>query len=407
MEIVIEKIVHGGDAMGYAQDGRPVFVPFAAPGETVRVELTESHKGYFRAGLVEVIEPSADRTAPRCRHFGECGGCQFQHLTYACQVRVKEAILREQLRRLGGIADAPIRPTVTSPGEWNYRNYIQCAPAGNNRLGFFRPNSQSVLPVTECHLPEERLLDLWKTLDWESFPGLRQIGFRAADDDEMIVLEGEAGAIPEVSVESPASAAWIDDRGGMVYLAGGPLRYAILGRDFSVSAGSFFQVNTAQIPAMVRTVMEMADPAPGETAFDVYAGTGLFSAFLAERAGRVIAIEESPLAVADFERNLDSFNSVELYAGPAEEALGAVSDQPDLAVVDPPRGGLTARAMRALLRAAPPKIVMASCEMSTLARDARILAGAGYRLTDLAPIDMFPQTSHLETVSRWIKEQPY
>jgi 23S rRNA (uracil1939-C5)-methyltransferase len=403
MEITIEKIVHGGDAMGRAPDGRPVFVPFAAPGERIRVEPEESRKGFFRARLVEVIEPAPDRIAPRCRHFGECGGCQFQHLTYASQVRAKESILREQLLRLGGIPDAPIRPVIVSASEWNYRNHVQGTPAGS-RLGFFRAGSQSVLPIEECHLPEPRLWELWNNLEWEPDPGLRQIGFRAGDDDEMIVFEGEAGGIPEVVVESDVSAAWLDSQGETFYLAGGPLRYEILGRAFMVSAGSFFQVNTGRIPAMVNTVMELADPGRDETALDIYCGTGLFSAFLAERAARVVGIEESPSAAADFEVNLDSFDTVELYAASAEAALEAITARAEVAVVDPPRSGLSAEAMRALLHAAPGRIVMVSCEMSTLARDARILARAGYRLTDLVPIDMFPQTSHLETVSRWMKE---
>ncbi|MBN1439839.1 MAG: class I SAM-dependent RNA methyltransferase [Anaerolineales bacterium] len=404
MEIVIEKIIHGGDGMGYAPDGRPVFVPFTAPGETVRVEPGESHKGYLRAKLAEIVDPSAERVAPRCRHFGECGGCQLQHLAYAAQVRAKEAVLREQLQRLGGIADPPLRPALPSPAEWNYRNHVQYAPAAGNRLGFFRRGSHTVLPVEECHLPEPRLLELWKALDWESFPGLRQIGFRASDDGEMIVLEGESGGIPEVCVEAEISAAWLDSHGEPTYLAGGPLRYTVLGRTFTASAGSFFQVNTALIPAMVETVLSLAEPKRGETAFDIYCGTGLFSAFLAERTARLIGIEESPLAAADFEANLDSFDTVELYAAPAEAALEAIRVKPDLAVIDPPRSGLTARAMRALLRSAPARIVMASCDMSTLARDARILAGAGYRPTAVVPIDLFPQTSHLETISRWIKE---
>jgi 23S rRNA (uracil1939-C5)-methyltransferase len=403
MEITIEKIVHGGDAMGRAPDGRPVFIPFAAPGERIRVEMRESRKGFFRARLLEVLEPAPDRIAPRCRHFGECGGCQFQHLAYPSQVRAKESILREQLLRLGGILEAPIRPTIVSPNAWNYRNHVQGTPAGK-RLGFFRAGSQEVLPIDECHLPEPRLWELWNKLDWEPGPGLRQIGFRAGDDDEMIVFEGEAGQIPEVVVESDVSAAWLDSQGEAFYLAGGPLRYEILGRAFTVSAGSFFQVNTAQIPAMVKTVMGMAEPTGNETALDIYCGTGLFSAFLAERAARVIGIEESASAAADFEINLDTYDTVELYAASAEAALEAITARVDVAVVDPPRSGLSAPAMRALLRAAPGRVVMVSCEMSTLARDARILTRAGYRLTDLAPIDMFPQTSHLETVSRWIKE---
>jgi 23S rRNA (uracil1939-C5)-methyltransferase len=403
MEILIEKIVHGGDAMGRAPDGRPVFVPFAAPGERIRVEPEESRKGYFRARLLEVLEPAPDRIVPRCRHFGECGGCQFQHLAYASQVRAKESILREQLIRLGGIPDVPIRPAIVSPNPWNYRNHVQGTPT-EKRLGFFRAGSQEVLPIDECHLPEPRLWELWNNLDWEPGPGLRQIGFRAGDDDEMIVFEGEPGMIPEVVVESDVSAAWLDSQGGIFYLAGGPLRFDILGRVFTVSAGSFFQVNTAQIPAIVKTVMEMAEPAKNETALDIYCGTGLFSVFLAERAARVIGIEESASAAADFEINLDAYDTVELYAASAEAALEAITAHSDLAVVDPPRSGLSAPAMRALLHAAPGRIVMVSCEMSTLARDARILTRAGYRLTDLAPIDMFPQTSHLETVSRWMKE---
>jgi 23S rRNA (uracil1939-C5)-methyltransferase len=403
MEITIEKIVHGGDGMGRDPEGRPVFVPFSAPGERIRVEPVESHKGFFRARLLEILEPSPERIAPRCRHFGACGGCQFQHLAYECQTREKEAVLREQLLRLGGIAEVPIRPVIASPEAWNYRNYIQCTPV-NNGLGFYRAGSQEVLPIVECHLPETRLWELWKNLDWEPFPGLQQIGFRAGGDDEMIVLEGEVGEIPEVSIEADVSAAWIPAQGEAMYLAGGPLRFEVLGRMFTVSPGSFFQVNSALIPAMVNLVMELAAPSRGETVLDVYCGTGLFSAFLAGRAARVIGIEESPSAGADFEVNLAEFDTVELYAASAEMALSAITAHPDLAVVDPPRSGMSAQAMRALLRAVPGRIVMVSCEMSTLARDARILARAGYRMTDLAPIDMFPQTSHLESVSRWVKE---
>jgi 23S rRNA (uracil1939-C5)-methyltransferase len=404
MELTIEKIVHGGDGLGRAPDGRPVFVPFAAPGERVRAETVESRKGYYRARLLEVLAPAAERIAPRCGHFGECGGCRFQHLTYAAQTRIKENILREQLQRLAGIADPPQRPIVFAPAEWHYRNHVQFTPAGGKKLGFFRAGSQTVLPIEECYLPEERLLDLWKSLDWEAFPGLHQIGFRAGADGELIVFEGARGSLPEVSVAASVSAAFVDGEGETTCLAGGPLRYEIRGRVFTVSPASFFQIHTALIPAMVETVLELAAPAPGETVFDIYCGAGLFSAFLAERAGRVIGIESSPSAAEDFAINLEEFDSVELYAAPAEAALPTVPARPDLAVVDPPRAGLSAPAMRALLRAAPPRIVMVSCDPATLARDARILSGAGYRLTEIVPIDLFPQTAHLETISRWLKE---
>jgi 23S rRNA (uracil1939-C5)-methyltransferase len=404
LEIQLEKIVHGGDAMGHSPDGRPVFVPFAAPGERARVEVREEHMGFLRARLLETIDPAPERVQPRCRHFGECGGCQFQHLTYPFQLAVKETILREQFLRLGGIPDPPIRPVFPSPEEWNYRNSVQFTPAAGRRLGFFRAGSDTVMPVEECHLPCSRLVDLWKSLDWEPFPGLRQIGFRAADGEEMVVFESDTGEPPETVVESPVSIALLSPQGEGVYLAGGPLHYEIGGRLFTVSAGSFFQVNSAQIPSLVELVMEMADPQKDETVMDVYCGAGLFSAFLAGRAARVIGIEESPSAVKDFESNLDDFDSVELYAASAEQALEEISVRPSLAVVDPPRSGMDPRAMRGLLRMAPARIVMVSCEMSTLARDARLLAAGGYRLGAVAPIDMFPHTSHLESVSRWEKE---
>ncbi len=403
-EVQLEKIVHGGDAMGHAPDGRPVFVPFAAPGERARVEVCEERKGFLRARLLETIDASPDRVAPRCRHFGECGGCQFQHLAYPLQLAVKEKILREQFLRLGGIPDPPIRTVLPSPQEWNYRNNVQFNLAKGKRLGFYRTDSETVMPIEECHLPLPRLVDLWKSLDWEPFPGLRQIGFRAADAEEMIVFESDSGEPPETTVEAPVSIALLGPEGEAAYLAGGPLQYEVGGRTFTVSAGSFFQVNSAQIPALVDLVMELADPQRSETVMDVYCGAGLFSAFLAGRAERMIGIEESPSAVADFEINLDDFDTVELYAAPAEQALEEISARPSLAVVDPPRSGMAPRAMRGLLRMAPARIVMVSCEMSTLARDARLLVEAGYRLTALAPADMFPQTSHLESVSRWEKE---
>lgn len=404
MEIRLEKIIAGGDTLGRAEDGRPIFVPLGAPGELVRVEILEDGKSYLRAKLLEVLEPSPERVEPRCRHFGECGGCQFQHLRYDAQLRAKQAILREQLTRIGGLADAPIADILPSPAAWNYRNHVQFSFARKGKLGFYRAGSNTVLPIEECLLPEDRLLDLWKVLDLHPFPGLRQLGLRAADDGEMIVFESDTGETPEFECEAAVSAALVASGGGTTYLAGGPLWYRIRERDFTVSAGSFFQVNSGMIPVMVETVLDLAAPKSDETVLDLYCGTGLFSAFLAERTAALIGVEESPSATADFERNLDSFDQVELYAAPAEQALESITRKIDLAVADPPRAGMTPQAMRALLHLAPGRIVMVSCDPATLARDARALAQAGYRLQAVVPLDLFPQTCHLETISLWRKE---
>jgi 23S rRNA (uracil1939-C5)-methyltransferase len=297
-----------------------------------------------------------------------------------------------------------VREIIPSPTEWNYRNHVQFSFARKGALGFCRAGSNAVLPVEECHLPEERLLDLWRALDLHPFPGLRQLGLRAADDGEMIVFESDTGETPEVECEAAVSAAVVAPGGETTCLAGGPLGYRILDRGFSVSAASFFQVNTGLIPAMVELVLDLAAPSPRDTVLDVYCGTGLFSAFLARRAGRLIGVEQSSAAVADFERNLDDLDNVELYAAPAEEALAAIAAPVDLAVADPPRAGMTPGALRALLRLAPRRLVMISCDPATLARDARALAAASYRLESVTPLDLFPQTGHLESASLWLKE---
>ncbi len=404
MEIQLEKIIAGGDALGRLEDGRAVFVPFGAPGERVRVEVAKEEKGFLRARLVEVLEPSVERVVPRCWHFGDCGGCQLQHLRYEAQLAAKKAVLIEQLTRLGGLKDPPVGEPVPSPAQWNYRNHVQFAVSARGELGFHQIGTGAFLPVTECHLPEGRLWDLRASLDLRPFPGLEQVGLRAADEGEMIVFESESGEAPQVECEAAVSIAVCAPGGEATYLAGGPLSYQINGRTFTVSAGSFFQVNTRLIPAMVKAVLDLAAPGPRETALDLYSGTGLFSAFLAEKAGRLIGVEQSPAAVADFERNLDSFDNVELYAAPAEDALGAIAAKVDLAVADPPRAGLAPRALEALARLTPRRLVMISCEPATLARDGRALAAASYRLESVTPLDLFPQTCHLESVSLWIKE---
>jgi 23S rRNA (uracil1939-C5)-methyltransferase len=404
MDIRLEKIIAGGDAFGRAPDGRPVFVPFGAPGDLARVEITAEERGFLRGRILELLEPAPERVTPRCRHFGECGGCQLQHLSYAAQLHAKQEILREQLTRLGGLTEAPIRAIVPSPKEWNYRNHVQFSFARKGALGFCRAGSNTVLPIEECFLPETRLVELWKALDLHPFPGLRQLGLRAADDGEMIVFESDTGETPEFETEAEISAALLGPRGNTTYLAGGPMQYRILGRDFAISAGSFFQVNTALIPAMIEMVLEFAAPQPGDTALDLYCGAGLFGAFLAEKCAALIGVEESPSAVADFERNLDSFDNVELYAAEVEQALESIARRVDLAVVDPPRAGMAPRAMRGLLRLAPRRIVMISCDPATLARDGHTLAQAGWKLQAAVPFDLFPQTCHLETISLWVKE---
>jgi 23S rRNA (uracil1939-C5)-methyltransferase len=401
-EITLSGLAYGGDALGRDADGRMVFVPFALPGERVKVEIVEVHQRWARGRLVEVIESSPERIEPRCRHFTDCGGCHYQHMPYSTQPQAKAEIVRSQLERIGGFEDPPVETALPSPSPWNTRNHLQFNLTHDAHIGFMAAGSQRVVPIEECHLPEPALADLWPRLDVERIPGLDRIGLRSGAEGEcMIMLEGEGAPEMEVVIDLPASVVWLAP-GGILVLAGEKsLSFEILDRAFVVSAGSFFQVHTALAGELVQYVLRELRVQPGETIFDLYAGVGLFSAFLAQEGARVIAIEDSSRACSDFEQNLKEFDDVELYEAAVEITLPAIRSRPDAVIVDPPRAGLSRKAVQQLIDLAPPRLVYVSCDPATLARDGRRLAEAGYHLERCTPIDLFPQTFHIETVSLW------
>jgi 23S rRNA (uracil1939-C5)-methyltransferase len=397
------SLVYGGDAFGRLPDGRAVFVPFALPGELVRVHLVEQKRGHARAELLEVLEPSPDRITPRCPHYTVCGGCHYQHLAYPAQLVAKTAILAEQLRRLGGLVEVPIQPTVPSPQPWNYRNHIQFHLTAEGRLGFQRAGSERVVPIQECHLPEPLINQVWPQIELEPLPGVERLSLRAGADDELLLVFESSNPEPfEFSVEElPVSAVHLGPGGTLVLAGSDSLVIEVLGRPFQVSAGSFFQVNTPQAEAMLRHVLELVGAGPFQTLLDVYCGVGLFSAFLAPRASRLVGIELSPSACVDFATNLDEFDRVELYEAEAEIVLGSVDFHPDLILVDPPRAGLGQAALDGLLAQQAPRLVYISCDPATLARDSQRLVAGGYHLVSLTPFDLFPQTYHIESISLW------
>jgi 23S rRNA (uracil1939-C5)-methyltransferase len=398
---------YGGEALGRLADGRMVFVPFALPGETVRLRLVEEKRGYARAQLLEVLQPAPERIQPRCAHFGVCGGCHYQHLPYLEQLKAKSAILRDQLERLGGLPDPPLGEIVPSPEPFNYRNHVQFHLTAEGRLGYHLPRSGQVLAIQECHLPEPILNQVWPLLDFEAMPELQRLSLRlGAGEDVQLTLESDDPQLPEINVEDlPLSVIHLS-QGDPLVLAGSPaVTIEVLGRPFVVSAGSFFQVNTVMAEKMVTHVLSWLEEkgafGPDKTLVDVYCGVGLFSAFIASRVGRLIGIEASPSAAEDFTLNLDEFDHIELYEAPAELVLPELDLQPSAVVVDPPREGLDRHALDGLLKLRPPLLVYVSCDPSTLARDAKGLLAAGYRLEQVTPFDLFPQTYHIESISCW------
>lgn len=436
-DIPTTTLTYGGDALGRLLEGssRPglaVFVPYALPGETVRVRLVEEKRGHARAELLEVLNPSPDRVAPRCPHFFSihnqqsatnnfpCGGCHYQHLSYPTQLIAKSAILRDQLERIAGLENPPIQPIVPSPQAWNYRNHIQFHLTPEGRLGFEAARSHRVLPIRECHLPEQSINQLWPQVDLESLLGLERVSLRVGvEGDLLLILEGGDPQSLQFTIEElPISAVHLTPAGSFV-LAGGDHLFMEVGitlpplttqgqtslpplsRLFRVSAESFFQVNTPQAGAMVEHLLANLPLKPTTTLLEVYCGVGLFSAFLAPHLGRLIGIESAPSACQDFEVNLDEFDHIELYEAPAEIVLPALDLHPDVVLVDPPRAGLAPPVLDGILGLNASTMAYVSCDPATLARDARRLMEGGYHLRQVTPFDLFPQTFHIESISIW------
>lgn len=402
-DIVISRLVYGGDGLGRLVDGRAVFVPYVLPGEKVRIELIQEKRGHVRGSLVEIIEPDSQRITPRCPHFGICGGCHYQHMSYEKQLSFKASILSEQLERIGGLSNIRCNPAIPSPFEWNYRNHIQFHLNAQGEVGYQASRSKEVVPIRECHLPVNLLNEIWPRLDLDPIPGLELVSLRSGiDADAMLILESSDPQPIELSIEElPVSAIYLGPGGKLVLAGSDRLVFDVLDRKFLVSPESFFQVNTCQAAAMVSYLLKNLNLSNVSTLLDVYCGVGLFSAFLAPHVDKLVGIELSQSACEDFSDNLDEFDHVELYEAAAEEVLNNKMFDPELILVDPPRAGLGQRTLDGLLAQKARHIVYISCDPSTLARDAKRISASGYKLTQITPFDIFPQTFHIESISFW------
>lgn len=405
-EITLGKFTYGGDAMGRLQDGRAVFVPFGLPGETVQIQLTQEKQNFARGEILEILKPSPDRITPKCKHFTQCGGCHYQNLPYEKQLLAKADILRDQLQRIGKIENPPVQPTVASPEQWNYRNHVQFHLTDDGKVGFINAHSNAIFAIEECHLPEAAIDSFRDDLQFEARMNLERVSLRSgADDDLMLILESETEETPELEIEADISIVHIYEDHPVVIAGSNSLTIQILGKDFHVSAPSFFQVNTPMAEKMVQYLLTNSPTSQSTTLLDLYCGVGLFSKFVADKYAKVIGIEASPSACEDFTINLDEFDNVELYEGNAEEILPAlvghafsVTDTIHI-IVDPPRAGIDKYALDAILQINPQVITYVSCDPSTLARDAARLIKGGYTLQHVTPFDLFPQTYHIESIS--------
>ena len=415
VDITLEKLTYGGDALGRLADGRAVFVPFGLPGERVRVHLVDEKRGFARAELLEVLNESPERIKPRCKHFfsprplGEgtgvraCGGCHYQNLSYENQLKAKTEILRDQLQRIGRMENPPVKPMVASPDEWNYSNQVQFHLTDDGKLGLAGTGFISALiPITECHLPEQAINELWPQIEFEPNAEIELVSLRAGmDDDLMLVLESETPETPDLEIEAGISITHVFDENTIVIAGNDHIFIRVLERDFKVSAASFFPANTKMAGKMAEYLLAKL-PVTGPTILlDIDCGVGLFSAFFASKCKQVIGIESSHSEFEDFAVNLDEFNNVELYEGLAEEILPALAGRianPTYILLEPPGTGIEKAALDAIISIKPQTIAYVSCDPSTLARDAARLISAGYRLDEVTPFDLSPQTIHIGSI---------
>jgi 23S rRNA (uracil1939-C5)-methyltransferase len=232
-DIQIEKLTYGGGAMGRLPDSRAVFIPFGLPGERVRVRLTEEKKNFARGEIVEILQPSLDRIDPKCKHFGECGGCHYQNNSYEKQLQAKTDIFIDQLRRIGKIGNPPVKPMVACPNPWNYRNHVQFSLDRDGKVGFQMPNSNRVIPISECHLPESSINNFWPQLEFEPETDIERVSLRVGmDDDLMLMLESESPETPELEIEVGISIAHIYEENTVVLAGSDHIYMRVLDRDF-------------------------------------------------------------------------------------------------------------------------------------------------------------------------------
>ena len=416
MDVRIEKLVYGGDGLGHA-DGATVFVPYVLPEEVVRVRPVKQKKKFVRGRVEEVVEASAERTSPPCRHFGVCGGCHYQHMPYETQLRYKAEILRENLRRIGRVNwEGPIE-TVGSP-PLGYRNRAQWHMRGGE-TGYLQAGTSVLCAVEECPILSPRLAKIFHCVralvaQKKLPPTVTEIEAFVDAADEKVLLNaflshfhGQEKSVAETlrsGIGGTESVLVSEASRGMMELDGpGFLEYEAAGFRYRVGHLSFFQVNRFLIEEMVRRVV---GEEKGRLALDLFAGVGLFTLPLARRYERAIGVESNPATVRDLRANAKE-NEVECGAVSegVEKFLASWKDTPDLVVLDPPRAGVPAPAIDRLRRLGPERSAYLSCDPSTLARDLSALLasdgpGSSYEIQSVELLDLFPQTYHIEALVR-------
>lgn len=441
VDLRIDDVAFGGAGVG-RHEGLVVLVPRTAPGDRLRARIVASHLTYAVGEVVEILEPSGERVAPRCRHFERCGGCAYQHLPASRQAEIKTEQVRQALRRIGRLEDPPLLEPIPAPAPYAYRTRVDLTACrdgrGRIRLGYHRRDAPGeALPVEECAIAapplealrprvEEALLEAriapFDTRTRRGF--LRRVALRCSSGGQTLVELRTARADPRplravvsrlVRLPGLRGVVQVLDRGGRRG-AGAPARVlwgestleeSVLGLRVEFPAGAFAQTHAAMTEALYREAVRAVGEISGRAALDLFCGAGALSLLLARAgASEVVGVEADPGAVAAASRNARraGARACRFVNARVERALSSLlppagGGRFERAVVNPPRSGMSAGALALLVRLGPTRIGYVSCDPATLARDLRRFGESGYRVEWVRPLDLFPQTAHIETVT--------
>lgn len=412
-EIKMAAMANGGFALG-THNRRTTFIPYTIPGETVRASVVDSQRHVDFAEGVELIEASADRVYPQCPHFGpgQCWSCQWQHIDYRAQLLLKQDVLADQLYRVGKFEDLLIertlKPVVPSPQQWIYNQNVTMVRDKNGNFGYYRVDGRTIEAIEECPVLHPDLQTLFQMIDIDFEDLERMQLWRGSDGETMVILEMSQDSAPQLTADFPTSVNIILPDNEPVNLVGDSMVFYEVGqRLFRVTAGGTFRANVEQINNLIATILDMLVLSEHDAVLDLYAGVGVFSAFLANRAGLVTLVESYPPMATDAEENLKDFDNVDIIEGNVEDVLVALSEAGEIyesAVLDPPSSGMSKEAKQSIIELNIPKLVYISSDPATLARDMRQFAKAGYELQRVQPIDFAPQTYYIDSVALLVKQ---
>ena len=380
LHLTLDRMGRMGDV--YAEhEGSPVYVLGGVPGEEVRAKVIGRRRRYAIAQVLEVLRPSPSRVTPPCVYFGSCTGCQWQHIDYQRQLELKRQAVEIELHRLPELEGVKVSPTLPSPGELHYRNHARFSIGPQGTLGFVNRATRRFVEIRKC-----LLMDPWIN------GALEKLQDRCEETTQLSIRCGvnTGDVLVQPTLQNPD----ITIRSGQTHY-----EESMLGRRFRIASSSFFQVNTPQAENVVHLLKERLRLTGKELLVDAYAGVGTFAVLLAPYCRKVIAIEESTSAVKDAAINTLDLQNIEFREGKTEAVIESIEERPEAVILDPPRAGCHQNALELLKRLAPERVCYVSCDPETLARDLAILCQDKYKVEDVQPVDMFPQTYHTECIA--------